>query len=66
MKLYLSNATLVVDTSFVNGEKTPETHGERVDFVKDAIDEANHLLRKSGIKIEAFVEAGDIRGGGER
>ncbi len=66
MKLYLRNTTIVVDTAVVNGEKTPETHGERVDFVKCAIGEANHLLRRAGIKIEAFVEAGDIRGDGER
>jgi hypothetical protein len=66
MKLYLSNATLVVDTSVVNGERTPESHADRVVFVKDAISEANRLLARAGIKIQAFVEASDIRGDGER
>jgi hypothetical protein len=62
MKLYLRNVTLVVDTSFVNGEEPPRTIAEKIDFVKCAIGEANHnLLRKSGIRVEAFVEAGDIR-----
>lgn len=66
MKLYLRNATIVVDTSYVNGEKTPETDQEKIDFVVSALGEANwNLLKRAGIKIEAHVEAGDIRSEGK-
>lgn len=59
MKLFVHNTIIEVDTSYVNGEKPPETDEERIAFAKGAIQEINNHMRRYGIRVQAYVEADD-------
>jgi len=61
MKLYISNLTLVVDTSAID-EPEPKTEAARVAYVQDAISHVNNVLeRRTGITVFGPVKDGDIR-----
>lgn len=60
MKLFIRNTIIEVDTAAVD-DKPPETDQEKVDWAKTAIQEINNHMRRYGIRVQAYVEADDVR-----